>query len=350
MQGHVVHVVGVGEGWGRELPGVVGEAEQWGDGKGAKGRGAGGEKRERMKIAWRYERLGEFGAARGGKPLSLFTTVFVHRSELELLKSYQFRRCLSCDVLMAVGTPPIPDRNPLPSAASTNLLSPSTPTSFCHTFDLAKRLTLPADSSINFIPVPAATSSTSPFTHILQNLINRISSSPQTKVHRLVLPSLLSPALYPPNASEPQHILQFLHGLRSLLRQYPMQLTAMSTLPLSLYPRSTGLVRWAEILSDGVLELAPFPHSSEVGSSTSTSGAATAQEEQPQGMLKIRKLPIFHERGGGGVVAGLGDDLAFTVSRRKFVIKPFSLPPVEGDTEAQRGEGDTKPTKVDIAF
>ncbi|MCJ1362610.1 hypothetical protein MMC16_001715 [Acarospora aff. strigata] len=312
VQGHVVHVVGVGEGWGRELPGVVGEAEQWGDGKGAKGRGAGGEKRERMKIAWRYERLGEFGAARG--------------------------------------TPPIPDRNPLPSAASTNLLSPSTPTSFCHTFDLAKRLTLPADSSINFIPVPAATSSTSPFTHILQNLINRISSSPQTKVHRLVLPSLLSPALYPPNASEPQHILQFLHGLRSLLRQYPMQLTAMSTLPLSLYPRSTGLVRWAEILSDGVLELAPFPHSSEVGSSTSTSGAATAQEEQPQGMLKIRKLPIFHERGGGGVVAGLGDDLAFTVSRRKFVIKPFSLPPVEGDTEAQRGEGDTKPTKVDIAF
>ena len=60
--------------------------------------------------------------------------------------------------------------------------------------------------------------------------------------------------------------------------------------------------------------------------------------------------------GGGGGVAGVGDDLAFTMSRRKFVIKPFSLPPVEGDTEAQGAltmgpeEGKGKQTKVDIDF
>jgi len=40
----------------------------------------------------------------------------------------------------------------------------------------------------------------------------------------------------------------------------------------------------------------------------------------------------------------MGEDLAFTVSRRKFAIKPFSLPPMEGDQEAQaQKEGAEKP-------
>ena len=62
VQGHKVHVVGVPEQWGRELPGLIGAAL----GEGDKDTGAVGDK-EKMKIAWRYERLGEFGAgARGG--------------------------------------------------------------------------------------------------------------------------------------------------------------------------------------------------------------------------------------------------------------------------------------------
>ena len=60
VQGHHVHVLGMSEGWGRELPGLAG------DGSSARSE----EERpseDRMKIAWRYERLGEFGArARGG--------------------------------------------------------------------------------------------------------------------------------------------------------------------------------------------------------------------------------------------------------------------------------------------
>lgn len=110
-----------------------------------------------------------------------------------------------------------------------------------------------------------------------------------------------------------------------------------------------------EILSDGILELSPFPHLMDSASHVlATSGAATAQEEQPQGMLKIHKVPVFHERGGGGGgSSGAGEDLAFTVSRRKFVIQPFSLPPMDGDSETQRGDveaGGGKQTKVDIDF
>ena len=79
------------------------------------------------------------------------------------------------------------------------------------------------------------------------------------------------------------------------------------------------------------------------------------QEEPAQGMLKIRRLPVFHEKGGGGGEAsGFGDDLAFSLSRRKgLIIKPYSLPPVEGDGEAHQGgieHEHGKATKIDIEF
>ena len=222
---------------------------------------------------------------------------------------------------------------------------------FCHMFDLAKRLTLPVGAVINYIPIPRT--GASPFPAILQNLQNKLASTPQHTVHRLVIPSLLSPALYPPTASQPQCVLQFLHGLRALLRLYPNRLTVISTLPLSLYPRSTGLVRWMEILSDGVFELSPFPYN--YAQALSTSAGATKEEERPQGMFAIHKLPVWNEKGGGGAVEGLGEDLAFTLSRRKFIISKFSLPPVEGDTEAQEeagmsAGGSSMPKKEDLEF
>lgn len=85
------------------------------------------------------------------------------------------------------------------------------------------------------------------------------------------------------------------------------------------------------------------------GSSTESGGARGA-EDQPQGMLRIHKLPVNSEGGEGGAAAGMGEDLAFTVSRRKFVIRPFSLPPIEGDTQAQAEAEGGMPRKADIEF
>ncbi len=185
---------------------------------------------------------------------------------------------------------------------------------------------------------------------MIESLNRQISSSPGT-VHRVVIPALLSPAFYPPHASQPQHVLQFLQSLRSLLRQHSARLTVMISLPLMLYPRSSGLVRWIEILSDGVFELSPFPHDFDARSSTTTSGAATAHEEKPQGMFKVHRLPVFHEIGGGGGRSeGVSDDLAFTLSRKKFAIKPFYLPPVEGDSDVPQGVGEGKAASVNLDF
>ncbi|KAF2258483.1 PAXNEB-domain-containing protein [Lojkania enalia] len=297
VQGHKVHVVGLGEWWGRDLPGLAG----------SKGEEKRREAGERMKIAWRYEGLGEFGS-RGS---------------------------------------PAPNR----ATAQAKAGDAEEPAAFCHIFDLAKRLELPVQSVINYITVPA-TAKDSPFVSVLQNLQRQIACSPPNSIHRLLIPGLLSPATYPLTAAQPQYVLQFLHALRALLRQYPTRLAAMFTLPLTLYPRSTGLVRWMEILSDGVLELSPFPNDRRL----STSGAATQEEERPQGMFAVHKLPIYHEKGGGGGAEWLGEDLAFTVSRRKFMIAKFSLPPVEGDTEAQQGGaqeshgGVNMPSKAELDF
>lgn len=59
VQGHHVHVLGMNEAWGRDLPGFTGAKEGVLNRDDEKGVTA-----DRMKIAWRYERLGEFG--RGG--------------------------------------------------------------------------------------------------------------------------------------------------------------------------------------------------------------------------------------------------------------------------------------------
>ena len=53
----------------------------------------------------------------------------------------------------------------------------------------------------------------------------------------------------------------------------------------------------------------------------------------------MHKVPVVTEKGGGG---GGGDDWAFSLSRRRFVVRMFSLPPVDGDVEAQKGEGSGK--------
>lgn len=343
-QGHRVHVLGLPEAWGRELPGVVADAE------GADSRKKSIPEADKMKIAWRYEGLGEHGRERRGASSPSVSCIYYAGAvdnAPELLDKIFRRRCPSKCSTLTVPAPQAVDRSPSPQSQDASLHQQP----FCHTFDLTKRLVPPSGTKTSYIPV-AQGPSTSPFEPCLQHLTKSLSTSSPDTIHRLVVPSLLSPALYPPHAAHPSHLLTFAHRLRSLLRQYSTQLIILLTLPLSLYPRTTGLIRSLEHLLDGVLSLIPFPHSSSSASDFSRSGASTKEEEKPQGLVKVHKLPVFHERGGGGGGRyGLGEDLAFTVSRRRFEIRPFSLPPAEGDAEAQEGrKGDVAGAAKDIEF
>ncbi|CAG7995411.1 unnamed protein product [Penicillium olsonii] len=312
IQDQKIHVVGVPEQWGRTLPGLIGSAESLDEKRSDR------RKDDRMKIAWRYERLGEFGAVAGSRD-----------------GESREPQALSFNMLMKIApsTPGEQDPNAKEAPA------------FCHAFDLTKRLTHPSITNMSFIPL--LPSKESPFAAILKRLQTAIASSNASTVHRIVIPSLLNPTMYPPESSQPEVVLQFLHALKALMSAHANRVTAMITFPLSLFPRSSGLVRWIELLSDGVIELCPFPHSADA---TATSGAATSQEEPPQGMLKTHRLPVLHERGGGSD-QNVGQDWAFILSRRRFEIKPFSLPPAEGDTEAQdTAAAGGMPKKSDLEF
>ncbi|KAK6524508.1 hypothetical protein TWF281_011415 [Arthrobotrys megalospora] len=144
VQGHNVIVVGVGEAWGRELPGL---SDRKDDNEDIKKKG----KEERMKIAWRYEALG-------------------NRRTTESTPSPQ------------MGT------------------DTSEPASlFCHTYDLTKRLTIPPSSKPpTYIPPPPPTSP-SPFSSILSVLFTHLSNASSTNsITRVLIPNLLSPPLLPP--------------------------------------------------------------------------------------------------------------------------------------------------------
>ncbi|GAM90121.1 hypothetical protein ANO11243_081610 [Dothideomycetidae sp. 11243] len=287
VQGHHVHVVGIGQHWTRELPGLVGSADVPVQDPEEPPINTGGD--EKMKIAWRYERLGQHDASRPGGVL--------------------------------------PSRTPSAAAAA----STSQPGSFCHAFDLAKKLSVGSTAHVTHIPVSAMTpASESPFTNVVRTILGLVQSESADSVHRIVIPSILSPAYYPSHATSPEHFLRFLHSLRAIQRQFSDRVVVMATLPTELFPRNSGLTRWAEHLCDGVMELQPFPHIMDAANSLAESGGARNNEDQPQGMLKFHKLPALTERGAGSTLgAGVGDDLAFTLSRRKLVIRPFSLPPME---------------------
>ncbi|KAL2023960.1 hypothetical protein VTK56DRAFT_195 [Thermocarpiscus australiensis] len=288
VQGHHVHLVGFPPEWRHQLPALAAPDSK------AKAAQPTPSPEEKMKIAWRYEALSN------------------------------------------AATQPAGPRG-----------DPSQGT-FCHSFDLTKRLSQSSCKG-SLHPTPSTSppmfdqggllGSLSPFKAIIKHLQAKLTTSPPTDIHRVVIPGLLSPTLYGPQCSEPAEVLQFLHGLRALLRQYSAQLTAIITLPTSLFPRSSGLVRWMELLCDGVVELIPLP----AHPGAAPPSAASDKSDQAQGLLRVHTLPVYHEKGGGGAeTSSFRETLSFSLSASKgLTIKPYSLPPLEGEGEKEKSPAST---------
>lgn len=292
VQGHQVHVLGLHEGWRAELPGLSSDPKST-----TKPETSSDDK---MKIAWRYESLGPAGAAR--------------------------------------------DREARRSQSASNS---TTTTPFCLSFDLTKKLSSgDVKGQITFHPGMAMPGSgaqqASPFKAFIAGLSSKLANSPPSFIHRVIVPNLLSPTVYLSSSSYPQEVLQFLHALRALLRQYSKNLTALLTLPLTLYPRTTGLTRWMELLCDGVLEFIPL-QSTTIHKPPPSSSNSGKDDEKVQGLVKVHSLPIFHEKGGGSLSAF--DDQSFSLSRsRGLIIKPFYLPPADSDENETKTKDSGKPS------
>ncbi|KAK1766778.1 Elongator complex protein 4 [Phialemonium atrogriseum] len=296
VQGHQVHVLGFSEAWAYELPALSAV-----DGKSKTAQPA-RPSEEKMKIAWRYEALAN---------------------------------------------------NPTPGLSSRG--GSQAASTFCHSFDLTKRLAsgsikgaihaTPSASPMSLSLEPSGP--LSPFKAFLGNLQAKLAASDRSVIHRVVIPSLLSPTLYTSGSCAPGEVLQFLHGLRALLRQYSAQVTALLALPISLFPRSSGLTRWMELLCDGVIELVPLPANSPALSAEKLDSKSA---DQNQGLLRVHSLPIYHEKGGGGAEGNhFRENLTFSLSASKgLVIKPFSLPPLGEEGQKEKSPASTVKDGMDF--
>lgn len=87
VHGHTVHIVGVGEQWVKELPGLVGASKEAEAMEGSSKKSA--VDSEKMKIAWRYERLGQADADRASRGAShapaVYNDVECYSSPFQLL-------------------------------------------------------------------------------------------------------------------------------------------------------------------------------------------------------------------------------------------------------------------------
>lgn len=188
----------------------------------------------------------------------------------------------------------------------------------------------------------------SAFKLFIKDLQTKLQASSPSTIYRVVVPSLLSPTLYTPSACQPAEAVQFLHALRALLRRYPSQLTALITLQLSLFPRTNGLTRWIELLSDGVLEMIPLPP--KLGAAPPSSSGASKVQDQSQGILRVHSLPVYHEKGGGGAENNhFREDLSFHMSSSKgLVIQPYVLPPMEEEDHKEKSPASTVKDGIDF--
>lgn len=96
VQGHHVHVLGVGENWRRELPGVVAETKV----KAASG--VDSKEQEKMRIAWRYEALGNQPIAGGMQNHDgLMTPQHVAHSTKQMDLAVKGLMIVACSVILS---------------------------------------------------------------------------------------------------------------------------------------------------------------------------------------------------------------------------------------------------------
>ena len=55
-----------------------------------------------------------------------------------------------------------------------------------------------------------------------------------------------------------------------------------------------------------------------------------------------KKRKAYSVRSERGQAVGAGDDLAFSLGRKRFSVKPFHLPPVQGDQEKEEEKEDAQ--------
>lgn len=122
-------------------------------------------------------------------------------------------------------------------------------------------------------------------------------------VFRIVVPSVLHPAVYPPSSALPRELVPFYFCLRSLVREH--KAACIVSLPLQLFPRLHPNTGEMETLSDSVLEIEPFP------------------SDKVQGFVHVHKIADLSARG---VMISRVQEYAFKLGRHQFEVEDWAIP------------------------
>ena len=202
-----------------------------------------------------------------------------------------------------------------------------------HQFDITSRL-LPAPTSneLTFI------NPTEPVASII-NKLDRTIQQHSNKLIRIVIPSLLHPATYPPRMFLSSEVLLLMHGLRGILKKYSSRCVLMGTISTDII--DSFLLAQLENFFDSVLNLEPFGQDM-------MQFLERIYKTQPgkiqQGLLHIMKLPVFSERGEMHVMKS---ELAFKNGRKKFEIEEWGIP--VDDVEDDKPEKQNNPNETDMS-
>lgn len=183
---------------------------------------------------------------------------------------------------------------------------------YSNQFDITTRLMpAPSASEITFI------SPIQPVQTVLAQLEQSIKRN-SNKLIRIILPSLLHPAMYPPAFFSISKIMPLLHGARSLVKKYENRCVMFASLSSDVIDEL--LISQIESTFDAVIGLEPFEQEM-------IQFLERAYKSQPNkvqhGLLHILKLPVFSERGEMHV---LSSNYAFKNSKRKFEIEEWGIP------------------------
>lgn len=278
-----VFVVGVGSEWGQQLPGLY-------DGNKSRNKFAEDKAKvtvenmtstvstpsrsNRMKISWRY--------AQEDKESTLSPDVdnIVSSNEQEKLHS---------------GYP-----------------------SYASTFDFTSRLKPPPSrSEISYLVSSDGSTTSSAF---VSSVIPQLQAAAEEAVRNATIVRVVFPSLLHPSVSEtwcePSTVIPLVQKLQSLCRKYPENIAVMMSLPLALFPRTTSLTRWLELLVDACIHIEGFPDEVEKDGKSNDS-------KPLQGLISIYKLPMTSERGM--MVTRVGEH-AFRLGSKKFEIQEWGIP------------------------
>lgn len=145
---------------------------------------------------------------------------------------------------------------------------------------------------------------------MLAKYANLLASQPANRVLRVIVPSLLHPAVYREESSLPENLIPFMLGLRSLSRKF--NTATIISLPLQLYPRASPVISQIEALCDAVIELEPF------------------EDPNVQGFAHVHKIAELSERG---IDVHRRHEYSFRLGRSQFEIAPWGIPVDESEIE-----------------